>query len=54
MCCPHVDGMAYQTDHGHIHCGGHNTLISSTPEPYHMSILSGQGWVEELFEGHPA
>ena len=36
---------------------GHNPLIliiSSTPKPYHMSILSGQGWVEELLEGHPA
>ena len=29
-------------------------IISSTPEPYHTSILSGQGWVEELLEGHPA
>ena len=28
-------------------------IISSTPEPYHMSIFSGQGWVEELLEGHP-
>ena len=25
-------------------------IISSTPEPYHMSIPSGQGWVEELLE----
>lgn len=22
-------------------------------EPYHTSILSGQGWVEELLHGHP-
>ena len=29
-------------------------IISSTPEPYHMSIPSGQGWEEELLEGHPA
>ena len=28
-------------------------IISSTPEPYHTSILSGQGWVEELLKGHP-
>ena len=23
------------------------------PIPYHTSILSGQGWVEELLNGHP-
>lgn len=23
------------------------------PEPYHTSILSGQGWVDELLSGHP-
>ena len=27
-------------------------IISSTPKP--LSVLSGQGWVEELLEGHPA
>ena len=29
-------------------------LASKDPEPYHTSILSGQGWVDELIEGHPA
>lgn len=28
-------------------------LSSQTPEPYHTSILSGQGWADELIEGHP-
>ena len=28
-------------------------LNTNIPEPYHMSILSGQGWVNELLEGHP-
>ena len=23
------------------------------PEPYHMSVLSGEGWVIELLTGHP-
>ena len=29
-------------------------LVSKDPEPYHTSILSEQGWVDELIEGHPA
>lgn len=30
------------------------TMISpEDPEPYHTSILSGQGWVDELLDGHP-
>ena len=28
-------------------------LNTNDPEPYHTSILSGWGWVEELLEGHP-
>ena len=28
-------------------------MIPANPEPYHISILSGQMWVEELLEGHP-
>ena len=28
-------------------------LYTNNPEPYHTSILSGQGRVEELLEGHP-
>ena len=28
-------------------------LNTNIPEPYHMSILSGQGWVNELLKGHP-
>ena len=28
-------------------------LNTNDPEPYHTSILSGRGWVEELLEGHP-
>ena len=28
-------------------------LNTNIPEPYHMSILSGQGWVNELLENHP-
>ena len=28
--------------------------VSKDPEPYHTSILSGQGWVNELLVGHPA
>ena len=28
--------------------------VLKDPEPYHTSILSGQGWVDELLEGHPA
>ena len=28
-------------------------LALKDPEPYHTSILSRQGWVDELIEGHP-
>ena len=28
--------------------------ILKDPEPYHPSILSGQGWVNKLLKGHPA
>lgn len=28
-------------------------LSPSEPEPYHTSILTGQGWVMELMAGHP-
>ena len=28
-------------------------LMYKTPEPYHTLILSGQGWVNELLDGHP-
>ena len=28
-------------------------LNTNDPEPYHTSILSGCGWVDELLEGHP-
>ena len=27
--------------------------LKKDPEPYHTSILTGQGWVEELLSGHP-
>ena len=27
--------------------------LKEDPEPYHTSILTGQGWVEELLSGHP-
>ena len=28
-------------------------LNTNIPEPYHTPILYGQGWVNELLEGHP-
>ena len=28
-------------------------LNTNIPEPYHTSILSGQGWVNKLLEDHP-
>ena len=28
-------------------------LNTNIPEPYHTSILSGQGWVNKLLKGHP-
>ena len=28
-------------------------LMYKTPEPYHTSILSWQGWVNKLLDGHP-
>ena len=27
--------------------------LKKDPKPYHTSILTGQGWVEELLSGHP-
>ena len=27
--------------------------LKKDPKPYHISILTGQGWVEELLSGHP-
>ena len=41
----------------HVHCGGHNPLISNHlihSQTLPHAILSGQGWVEELLESHPA
>lgn len=29
------------------------TIMQKDPEPYHTSILSGEGWVIELLTGHP-
>jgi hypothetical protein len=29
------------------------SLVYNTPEPYHTSLLTGQGWVLELLTGHP-
>ena len=29
------------------------STIRKEPEPYHTSILTGQGWVIELITGHP-
>jgi hypothetical protein len=29
------------------------STYSKDPEPYHTSILSGEGWVMELLTGHP-
>jgi len=29
------------------------TMVRKDPEPYHTSILSGEGWVMELLMGHP-
>ncbi|KIK19939.1 hypothetical protein PISMIDRAFT_106610 [Pisolithus microcarpus 441] len=29
------------------------TTIQDNREAYHTSILSGQGWVDELLNGHP-
>ena len=34
--------------------GTSNLLLSLIEwEPYHMSILTGEGWVMELLAGHP-
>jgi hypothetical protein len=30
-----------------------NSLYHKTPEPYHTSLLTGEGWVLELLTGHP-
>ena len=30
-----------------------HSVYSQEPEPYHTSILSGEGWVLELLTGHP-
>ena len=30
-----------------------NSTYKKEPEPYHMSILTGEGWVLELLTGHP-
>ncbi|KAL1671258.1 hypothetical protein EV122DRAFT_172261, partial [Schizophyllum commune] len=27
--------------------------VTKPPQPMHMSILTGQKWVEELLDGHP-
>lgn len=29
------------------------TCVRADPEPYHTSILTGEGWVMELLLGHP-
>ena len=29
------------------------SLYHKNPEPYHTSILTGEGWVLELLTGHP-
>lgn len=29
------------------------SVYSKVPEPYHTSVLTGQGWVMELLAGHP-
>ena len=30
-----------------------SSVYTNQPEPYHTSILTGQGWVLELLTGHP-
>jgi hypothetical protein len=31
----------------------HQSQATRTREPYHTSVLTGEGWVMELLEGHP-
>jgi len=30
-----------------------NSLFTQVKEPYHTSILTGEGWIMELLSGHP-
>ena len=55
MSCPPPYSTAYPTDYSYLHVVTMLIMPLNTndPKPYHTSISSGQGWVEELLEGHP-
>ena len=55
MSCPPPCSTAYPTDYSYLHVVTMLIMPLNTndPKPYHTSISSGQGWVEELLEGHP-
>jgi hypothetical protein len=36
-----------------VHLTACTSILSMLPQPYHTSILSGEGWVMELLNGHP-